>query len=156
MRNCLRCSLMDIANVVFVCGRQMRRDDPFLEVGNAMYSYTVKRFSFSFIQLFVSNLAPTCDSAHLSNLYIASSETVFIHTTKVVLSRASWFCWRPGSSHIWRSIRLVPTGLLEQMSRSRVEKFSVNFSSSSFVIRGLLVSFQLVLFHLTGEQLFSG
>lgn len=84
MRNCLRCSLMDIANVVFVCGRQMRRDDPFLEVGNAMYSYTVKRFSFSFLQLFVPNLASTCDSARLSNLYIASSETVFIHTTKVV------------------------------------------------------------------------
>ena len=136
MRNCLRCSLMDIANVVFVCGRQMRRDDPFLEVGNAMYSYTVKRSSFSFLQLFVPNLASTCDSARLSNLYIASSETVFIHTTKVVfLSCASWFYRRPGSSHIWRSIRLVPTGLLEQMSRSRVEKFNVNFSSSSFVIR---------------------
>ena len=136
MRNCLRCSLMDIANVVFVCGRQMRRDDPFLEVGNAMYSYTVKRFSSSFLQLFVPNLAPTCDSARLSNLYIASSETVFIHTAKVVfLSCASWFCRRPGSSHIWRSIRLVPTGLLEQMSRRRVETFSANFSSSSFVIR---------------------
>ena len=63
---------MDIANVVFVCGRpEITRSDPLLEVRNAMYSYTVERFSFSFLQS--SNLARTFESARLSNLSIAGS-----------------------------------------------------------------------------------
>lgn len=93
---------MDIANVVFVCGRQIRPDDPLLEVANAMYCNTVERFSFSFFKFLVLTWR-AFESARLPNLYIAGSETsVFILglATKVVfLSCASWFC-QLGSSHI--------------------------------------------------------
>ena len=44
---------MDIANVVFVCGRHRRLNDPSLEVTYAMYSNTVERFSFSVFNFLV-------------------------------------------------------------------------------------------------------
>ena len=47
---------MDIANVVFVCGRYIRRNDPLLEVENMVYSNIVAGFSFSLLQHF-GNLA---------------------------------------------------------------------------------------------------
>lgn len=114
--------LMDIANVVFVCGRYIRRNDPLLEVENMVYSNIVAGFSFSLLQHF-GNLARAV-STRLSNLHIAGSETsiLLLAIGVVFLPCASWFCQQPGSSPVWRYILFVPTGLTKQMRRNSLFK----------------------------------
>lgn len=149
---------MDIANVVFVCGRQIRCGDPLLEVANAtvLYSNTDEGVFFSFLQVLVLTPPPLdlacADFAVLArspNRYTAGSETeagarklpglvqissVFIPTEVVFLSGASWFCQWPGSSHIWRVIWFV-TGLTEQVKRkSMFNLLILNIQLSAYSI----------------------
>ena len=130
---------MDIANVVFVCGRHIRRDDPSLKCENIMYYNTVEGFSFCFLQIYGPNLAravKVCFGA------LAFCPTSIMQTPKHISLppryRGSLLVMRQLVSHIWRFIFICadwPYGIDEQEFSVYLEKFSLHFSSSSFAIR---------------------
>jgi len=133
---------MDIANVVFVCGRYIRRNDPLLEVENMVYSNIVAGFSFSLLQNFGPNfdalvqplycrlgnidLTPRYRGGLLAMRQLVLSEARILPCLEIHLICADWYYETDEKEFsVQRSCVVVRASL----------KFSLNFSSSSFAIR---------------------